>query len=68
VVEYDTSGQQVWTVLVKRPNAACRLPNGRTLVSSQMQGRITEYDADGKQNREFRPGESWQPFGIAPAR
>jgi HEAT repeat protein/dihydrofolate reductase len=58
VVEYDTNGNQVNQINTPWPNAAMRLPNGHTLVTSQNARRVSEinragavvwsYDVDGQ--------------------
>ena len=64
VVEYNAAGQQVWEAEFARPNAAVRFPNGKTLVSSRINSRIAELDAEGHVLREFRPGDNWHPWGL----
>ena len=56
VVEYDKDGKVVWEKTVTQPMSAFRMPNGNTLVSSQVwPAKVVEIDKDGKQVREITP-------------
>lgn len=59
VVEIDRTGKVLWRVAAKNPNAATRLRNGHTLVSSHDDQTVYEFDSQGrevwKQKMEGRP-------------
>ena len=53
VTEYDQDGKVIWEANVMQPMAACRLPNGNTLVSTQnWPTKMIELDRSGKQVAE----------------
>jgi HEAT repeat protein len=54
VVEYDSSGKEVWRVNIDQPVAAVRLPNGNTLVTTMTQFRAVEFDRYGNEVWEYR--------------
>ena len=47
VAEYDDRGKEIWSLAVLSPWSALRLPNGNTLVSSNL-GFVREYTHDGE--------------------
>ena len=50
VAEYDTTGKEVWRATVAQAIHAYRLPNGNTLVASQIwPNRVYEVDKKGRQ-------------------
>jgi hypothetical protein len=49
VAEYNNDGKQVKTFNVQSPNAVMRLPNGNTLVTSQITRLVIEFDRTGRQ-------------------
>jgi hypothetical protein len=49
VVEYDSSGKQVWSASVQYPGSVRRLPNGQTLVTSIRARRVVLLDKSGKE-------------------
>ncbi len=49
VVEVDTQGKELWSVVVNSPGHATRLRNGNTLVASIEGRRLFEFDASGKE-------------------
>ncbi len=54
VIEYDTEGKTVWEANTMQPMAACRLPNGNTLIGNQMwPSKVLELDNTGKQVSEI---------------
>jgi hypothetical protein len=48
VVEYDSAGNEVWSIAVDEPIIATRLPSGNTMVTSYNHNRAVEYDPSGK--------------------
>jgi hypothetical protein len=68
VVEYDLAGNVLWSAKFRRPNAAYRLPNGRTVVSCHMDARAAEIDRLGNVVREYVPGSGLRPYQIVPGR
>ena len=60
VVETDSQGKVVWEANVQLPNAAHRLPNGNTLVSSVQSARVVEINRVGKVVWEYK--ETTQPI------
>jgi HEAT repeat protein len=54
VVEYDSTGKQVWQVHVDQPIAATRLRNGDTLVTSMSQNRAVEFDRAGNEVWQYQ--------------
>jgi HEAT repeat protein len=53
VTEYDADGKTVWEATVNQPTAVARLPNGNTLVASEMGPvKLIEFDRAGKQVAE----------------
>jgi HEAT repeat protein len=54
VVEYDPDGKVVWEANAMQPQAATRLPNGNTLVSTQQwPAKLHELDRQGTQVAEI---------------
>jgi HEAT repeat protein len=60
VVESDSQGKTVWEAPVQWPNAAHRLPNGNTLVSSLQSTRVVEINRVGKVVWEYK--DNTQPI------
>jgi hypothetical protein len=54
VVEYDSSGKEVWKINIDQPVAAVRLANGDTLVTTMTQNRAVEFDRGGNEVWEYR--------------
>jgi hypothetical protein len=53
VLEYDAEGKVVWEAEVPQPVSAFRMPDGHTLVSTQVwPAKVIELDRDGKQVAE----------------
>jgi len=48
VIEYDTTGKEIWSVAVPVPWSAVRLKNGNTLVSSGSAQVVREFNAKGE--------------------
>jgi len=53
VIEYDTSGKEIWEVTVPRAWAAVRLNNGNTLISGDGEGFAREVNPKGEIVWEF---------------
>ena len=49
VIELDASGMTIWECKVRTPMSAVRLPNGNTLVGSDQDRAVIEYDRAGKE-------------------
>jgi HEAT repeat protein len=49
VVEYDSSGKEVWSASAQYPNSVRRLPNGQTLVTNSNTRRVFLLDKKGKE-------------------
>jgi hypothetical protein len=58
VVEYDSTGKEVWRVKVAQPIVATRLANGNTLVTSMIQSRAIEFDRSGQEVWDYRNSDS----------
>jgi hypothetical protein len=48
VVEYDTSGKEIWSVVAPSAWAAVRLANGNTLISGNQRGYVREVNGAGE--------------------
>jgi hypothetical protein len=62
VVELDGDGKVVWSVEVRAPTCAVRIPGGHTLVSAGEEHRVIEFNADGK--RVWEQETQGRPYGI----
>jgi hypothetical protein len=49
VMEIDSAGKVLWECATQTPMSALRLPNGNTLVGSNMGKAVIEYDRGGKE-------------------
>jgi HEAT repeat protein len=62
VVELDGDGKVLWSVQVRGPTCAVRVPGGHTLVSAGEQHRVIEFNADGK--KVWEQETQGRPYGI----
>ena len=54
VVEYDSSGAEVWSYAIESPWSASRLPNGNTLITTNKK-LVVEIDPKGQTVWELKP-------------
>jgi hypothetical protein len=54
VSEYDSQGRVVWSLRVRQPVVAVRLPGGNTLVTTFQERRAIEFDKAGQEVAEFK--------------
>jgi hypothetical protein len=60
VVEYALTGEVKWSVNVKWPTCAVRLPNGETLVTSMIEETIRKFDHQGTEKWWYKTtGRPW---------
>src|SRR5262249_41138803 len=63
VIEFDSTGKQVWECAVTAPLTPFKLSNGHTLVASHYNMQITEIDRTGKIVNEMK-GLTYRPFRV----
>jgi HEAT repeat protein len=58
VTEYNAAGKLIWEAAIAQPSSSYRLPNGNTLVASQMGRRAVELNRSGKIVWEYKDNVS----------